>query len=139
MSFDAKKKLTAALIAIFLAWPVVHLAAAHVFEINPWKFAGFGMYAVPVPEYTMAVTGYTSDNRSFTAWPGEVREAGDAFLKRRKNYGRLANPRAMANAAFDAVPAVDRIEIVITHAYLDPKTSRIASESRTYTYKRGQI
>jgi hypothetical protein len=41
---------------VFLAvWPLLHMQLSFVMEFSPWKFMGWGMYAVPYPDYRQVV------------------------------------------------------------------------------------
>jgi len=42
-----KRRLALALLAFVAAWPLVHRALVARFELDPWKHAGFAMYAAP--------------------------------------------------------------------------------------------
>ena len=42
-----KRILIHAFLIVFAIWPVVQIALVRIYDANPWKFAGWGMYSAP--------------------------------------------------------------------------------------------
>ena len=46
---DLKKKIYVAIAVLLFVWPVCQHALVRTHAINPWRFFGWAMYAVPSP------------------------------------------------------------------------------------------
>jgi len=56
-------------LALFCAWPLLHVGLALTTDLSPWKLGGFGMYAVPARWGAIAVETRAPGERAFTPRP----------------------------------------------------------------------
>ena len=98
-----KRKLLAALLLALALWPFAQRALVARFDVNPWKLAGFAMYATPAPPLLVAVLVPEGD--AFTplaahTLEAEARAALEQFQMRRHAVGALVEPSALAAQVF---------------------------------------
>jgi len=126
------------LLAVFSAWPPIHLRLVARFDLSPWKLAGWGMYSAPRPEtFGMEVYGLQpgSTQRQHLAAPSSalLREAS-AFLENYRWLRRLARPRRFAEAVLREHPQWERLEIEVFRSELDAKTGMIVMKQTVFTF-----
>lgn len=134
-----KKRLAASLVIGYLLWGGVHRYLVHRFEINPWKFGGMAMYAIPAPKISI---GFFEPRPDGGLRPLEIsREPADQplflrYFQDRRHAGRLLPPDALAERIFAQRQDVDACAIVVTRLSLDSETATIVSSRRGYRYHR---
>jgi hypothetical protein len=126
-------------LALLAAWPLAHMALVRVYDVNPWKLAGWGMYAAPQLAPIVYVECLTPDEvgryELGTVLPDWEREFND-FVWRRRGLGGLARPDALGRKLLDLYPAILGVEITVEQPSLNPRTGIIESNSTTYFYGR---
>jgi hypothetical protein len=85
-----------ALVSALGIWPPVHIALVQVFDVNPWKFGGWAMYASPKPTARLTL------NESGTNLPQTVKDASAAYVEDVVAYGRFADPSRLREALASA-------------------------------------
>jgi hypothetical protein len=126
-------------LTLFTVWPAVHLGLVARYEVNPWKLAGWGMYAAPQFPAEVRVLCHTPDavgTYELRTIQPEIEPAMLAFLERRLGLGRIAEPANFARALLDFYPAIDGVSIVVLQPILDRRTGLIEENSSTYSYRR---
>jgi hypothetical protein len=95
-------------LAAVAAWPVIHLVACRVWHLNPWKFGGWAMYAVPPPRVQLDVR--ILDGGEDWKSPAAIGGADAAHTlarcaARRREWGALFSPVDIARSMGRAVAA----------------------------------
>ena len=124
---------------LFALWPAVHIGLVRVWEVNPWKLAGWGMYAAPQIPAELRVSCFTPD--AVGVYPlrtlaPELEALRDAYLRRRLGLGRLARPGRLARALLDYYPAIDGLSIVVVQPVVNRRTGYIEERTTAYAYRR---
>ncbi len=138
MTLRTKSRLAAAVLGGLLLWVPGHKLLVERFDLNPWKFGGFAMYAVPAPK--IGIGFYTEENGSLV--PLRMQSHPDDqplfldFFSTRKHMGMWARPDALATRVFERNPAIDQLAIVITSQHIDPQTAKLEKTQRGYRYQR---
>ncbi len=135
----AKARVLLGILCSLALWPVVQRQLVTRFEIDPWKFAGFAMYAtwtgtVVVPLEPAPGGGLTPMDE--TALPAFARDALHRFRRDRPALGKLLPPDELAQTLFAARPEIDGLVVAIQRMQLDPKTARIISTKQTRPFVR---
>jgi hypothetical protein len=126
-------------LALVFVWPLVQMALVRIYDVNPWKLAGWGMYSTPelVPEVSIACrtpdeVGRYELGTVQPEWAGEL----DAFILRRRGLGRLARPDTLGRKLLEVYPAILGVEITVEQPVLDPRTGMIESRTTVYSHDR---
>jgi hypothetical protein len=141
---ELKKKMRARVavnvtLALLAAWPLVQIALVRAYDVNPWKLAGWGMYAAPQLDPIVHLECLTPDEvgryELGTVLPDWEREFDD-FVRRRRGLGRLVRPDALGLKLLELYPAILGVEITVERPWLNRRTGMIESRSTTYRYGR---
>jgi len=138
LSRSKRRAIHAGLLLLTL-WPLAHLGLAVGFGLNPWKLAGWGMYAVPQIPPTLRIVAHTPDelgSYELQTLPADLLPAAEAFLLARLGLGRLVQPREFARALLEFYPAIDGVTIEVIQPVLDRKSALIEETSASYRYDR---
>jgi hypothetical protein len=123
-----KRQVVLGLLLAFTVWPVAHIALVKVYDVNPWKLAGWGMYSAPQLQPHLRVFGLTPDDvgvYELSTAPAEVVPVLDEFLERRRVLRNLARPDEVARALLDAYSAIDGVRLVVVQPTLNRRTGMI--------------
>ena len=134
-----KRRLALTLLAALALWPLAHRVLVARYDLNPWKLAGFAMYATPTPPVLVVVL-QDADGRPAPlderALPAPARRALDRFRAERHALGRLRRPDDLAQALFRARPDLDALWVLVQRMQLDPATARMTSVRERFAYER---
>jgi hypothetical protein len=136
-----KKLAVYLLLVAFTAWPAVHIGLVKRYGVNPWKLAGWGMYAAPQLPAWVQLYALTSDSvgiYELHAVQPALQPVVDEFLRRRRGLGSLAKPDSLARAMLDYYPGIDGVRIDVIQPYLDARTGMIEERTTPYEYRRPQ-
>lgn len=133
VSIVRKRRLAAALVLFLALWPAVHHGLARSYGINPWRFLGWSMYAVPNARVNLALRGYVEGRELQISVGEEARAAGDRYARWRVNLGDFASARPLAEAALAEHPALDAVDVIVYTRVLDRESARFERvESRLH-------
>ena len=138
MSAFKRSAVHAGLIA-FALWPAAHIGLVKVWDVNPWKLAGWGMYSAPQIPAELRISCFTPDEVGIyplRTLPPELEAARHQFLRTRLGIGRLAKPTALARALLDHYPAIDGVSIEVVQPVLNHRTGFVEEHTATYEYRR---
>jgi hypothetical protein len=120
-----KRRLVIALLVAFAIWPAVHRALVAAFDVNPWKLAGWAMYARPhfPPELRLYVLreGALRPLARLTPWEQTL---ADELVERRYTLGALASSDALSRALLERTRG-DGVVIELRTRFFDTATARI--------------
>lgn len=139
-TLETKRALVIASLVCLILWVPAHRLLVLRFDLNPWKFGGFAMYAEPVPK--IGIGFFTELDGALVPLRIAARPEDQAlfvsFFETRKHAGMLVPPDALADQIFESDPAVDALTIVITRRRLDPVSARLQVGRHDYRYRRGE-
>ena len=138
MTLAGKKRTLLGVLAALAIWPLVQHQLVRRYRVEPWKFAGWAMYARPANKGVMHITGV---DRLGIPVPRSrlsrrVRDASHEYERRRSYYGRLVSAEPLARLVFDEHPRVVHVTIAVDDFELSPVTDRFERVSDVYEYDR---
>jgi hypothetical protein len=120
-----KKRAVFLLMVVLSVWPLAHHWMATTWDMDPWRFFGFSMYAVPKSRVALVTFGFGVDpdvptpeltddqRRAFMQLAGDLRGGRQAL-------GTLYPWRSTFRRMFDLLPEeIGTISIVLGKSYLD--------------------
>ncbi|HEX6130870.1 MAG TPA: hypothetical protein VF044_04015 [Actinomycetota bacterium] len=134
-----KRRLVLLVVGAVALWPFAHRVAVARLDVNPWKLAGWAMYATPTPPILVAIFrpvpgGWALVDR--LALPPAARKVLDRFERERHAIGDLRTPDDVARAVLAARRDLAEIAVVVERKRLDPATARMTSRKARYHYDR---
>ncbi len=138
MTTRTRLRLATALVVLVATWPLVQHGLARRYELDPWAFFGFAMYAVPNLRVTVRAgrlespesTAEPDWNAISPASYGALRE----FAERRGRWGRLLEPDDLAERLFAAQPELPAVVIRVRRWEIDGDSSRLKPRDTDYVY-----
>ena len=128
---------TGLLIAVMI-WPPVQHVLARTYDLDPWAFFGWAMYAAP--NLRVNVLAARLETPSIDANPdwnaisvgsyGELR----SFAIRRAKFGSLLSPDDLARDLFREQPDLPGILIRVTRWEISHETSRLTPAHSDHVY-----
>lgn len=122
-----KRRIVVAFLVAFALWPGLHRVLVARWDMNPWKGAGWAMYARPHFPYRLAVRLELEDGEKETlrGLEGFEQVLAAELLERRFVMGRLASPERLARAILARRRDARAVEIELRTRYLDPETATL--------------
>ena len=139
MTTQKKTRIVYRLLVVLAVWPLIHLTLVATHDLNPWKFAGWGMYSKPQLTSSLRIFGRMSGSdaaEELPNLPSELRPARDDFLRLRRGLRELVEPGELAQELFDHFPRVETVTVVVVQPTLRRKSGMIEAESMEYVYDR---
>lgn len=126
-------------------WPLMHILLVHQFGANPWKLAGWGMYATPFtpgPGIRLYELGEGEpkelDLGEAVGDSKEIWESLSEFLERRAVFGRLAEPEDLARRIL-AQGSAEHLLVRVETRFIDRKTGERTTRATDYRYSRASL
>jgi hypothetical protein len=136
MSTEAKKKLVAVIVCIVALWPGLHLYLSARYEIDPWEFFGWGMYALPSPQVHIRLEQLV-DGRPLIVRPSDETLARlEALSHARTRFGKFASLEDAGREILALEPQMQGIVLVVRRWQLDRKTARFDFTEQRHRYER---
>ena len=137
-----KRNVAVSLLLFALLSPFAQRTLVARFGMDPWKLAGFAMYAAPSLPVLVAVF-VPLDGRLVlvdeATLPDPVRARLDRFRVERLALGRLREPEDVARALLAARPDASGIMIVVQRTDLDRRSARMVSADEVFSYDRSML
>jgi hypothetical protein len=134
-----KRNIVHSVLVVLALWPMLHIVMVERYDLNAWKFAGWGMYSAPQFPARVQLLCHTSDEVGLyelrTIQPA-VEPEFRRFLRLRHGLRGLVEPDALARALLDHYSAIDGVDIVVVQPVLDRRTGMIEEKATTYRYRR---
>jgi len=132
-----RRRLVIAILVLAALWPLAHRVTVLRFDLNPWKLAGFAMYATPAPPVLVALLypvpgGFRSLDRH-TLSPSLKRQL-EIFEMERHALGTLRRPDDLGHAVLRERRELSSLIIMVQRMKLDPDTARMTSRHDRYVY-----
>lgn len=138
MTSRLRIRLATGLVVFVLLWPPVQHVAARTFELDPWAFFGFAMYAVPNLRVNVRAARLASlDPHAEPDWNAisPVSYAAlRSFAERRARWGRLLAPDNVARELFAAQPDLPGLLIRVRRWVIAPESSRLEPRDTDYRF-----
>lgn len=129
-----KRRVVVVLLVAFAIWPALHFALVTRYDANPWKLAGWAMYARPHFPSRLALR-LVEDGEERPLLELDAREQALAaeFLERRYSVGRLARPDDLVRTLLARHPADALVvEVRTPFFHLPSATIRRRVEQETF-------
>ena len=122
-----KRRLALVVLALLLLWPPIHYALSRAYHLDHWRFSGFAMYTRPTDqpllEFADTLAHRPLDPARLRSALGHDVTRIDAFVARRKLWGELARPDALARLILSRLPELAELTITIDTVGLRPATT----------------
>jgi hypothetical protein len=122
-----------------LVWPIAHAGLVARYQLDPWEFFGWSMYALPAARVQVLVEvergGETRPLRAM----GEMRLRVQRFARRRTALGLLAPTEVLAREILVADSTIDAVVIVTREIVLDRASTLLVANDVRYRHTRGAI
>jgi hypothetical protein len=125
---------------VFALWPVAQITLSALYDVNPWKLAGWGMYAAPQLPAAVRVYGITADDvglYELGTLPPDLDLELQEFLVKRHALRNMVEPDGFAQAMLRHYRAIDGVRVVVEKPVLNRRTGMIELRSMPYEYRRG--
>ena len=125
MSGRAKTLIAAGLLALVGTWPFVHRVLTSRYDLNPWEFFGWAMYATPRPTVVVSVLaprGGKWQEIPQGVFPPPLAEIKVGYEIRRRQIGKFQTPDPLAAAVFVQWPSLERVAIRSRRFVLDRRS-----------------
>lgn len=123
MRTEARKRLAAAVVCALALWPAVHLFLSSRYQIDPWEFFGWGMYALPSPQVHLRMEQLV-DGRPVIVRPSEATlERLEKFARDRTRFGRFASIDTLGREILDLEPQMQGVAVILRRWELDRQTA----------------
>ena len=129
-----KKRIYWTLAILLLVWPWVQFGMVQQYHINPWRFFGWAMYAMPSPGIRIAAVDGKGQRIDLTQQP--LRGISDAFSAKRMHYGDLFEPHDLADAILVAYPKMRSVSLDVSTIMLEPAIGNIKERKQTFVFAR---
>lgn len=96
---NAAKLCAAGFIAALLVWPAVHKFLTKKYDLDPWKFSGWAMYATPPQRASVFVYAEFRDGEEQEI-SGLFADRVAKFAHRVRRFGSLANTALLARQIY---------------------------------------
>lgn len=131
-----KRRLALVVLALLLLWPPVHYALSRAYHLDHWRFSGFAMYTRPTDQPLLEFADTLADRpldpaRLRSALGHDVTRI-DAFVARRKLWGELARPDALARLILSRLPELAELTITIDTVGLAPGDDFLSYRASRY-------
>ena len=137
MSTRLRTRIAALLLAFVVVWPPAQHVLSRSFDMDPWAFFGFAMYAAPnLRTHVRAgiLDGAQDAEPDWNAVPRDVADAIHAYALRRARWGELLPPDGLAAEIFERHPELPGLVVRVRRWVLERGTARIAHRDRDYTF-----
>ena len=137
MKTDTKRLVVVAALIVLTIWPLVHIYGVFRYDINPWKFCGWGMYSAPqLLPYVRWYAPVSNDYVKQGIFPTEVVPHVAHFLNLRRGLRKLVKPDKIAKSIFETHPHLDEIVIRVFQRYLSRDNGMIEQDFVEYRYEK---
>ena len=131
--------LACAVLVAFAIWPAIQLGLVAVYDVNPWKLAGWGMYSAPQLPAKVQVLCRAPDAvgvYELGSIRPELEPEFRRFLRMRRSLRRLVRPDRFARAVLDHYAAIEGVDVVVVQPVMNRHTGMIEERSTVYSYDR---
>lgn len=127
------------IVAMFFAWPLVHITLVRKHLVEPWKLGAWGMYTTLQNQSDVQVFVYDKNGEIIAnqdILPPKQRLMFNQFKRRRDLIGALASPHTLGQSLLYLLPGAARVEIRVGVVRLDPSSKYLKLYPQVYEYQR---
>ncbi len=136
MSLGAKKKLLAGILLVLGVWPGVHLFLSSRYQIDPWEFFGWGMYALPSPQVHVRIEQLVAGRPLLVRPSDSTLERLDTFARERSRFGLFASVDELGRDLLALEPEMQGIVVIVRRWELDLETASFDFEETRHPFQR---
>ena len=139
MSTSNKRRLLYAALICLTLWPLVQIGLVERYDVNPWKFGGWGMYSAPQLVGYVRVFGRaegTEQDSPLLSLDPTLQARLDRFLRLRRGLRKLVRPDDLGRSILDHYPLPQVVTIVVVQPVLNRKNGMIEETQVAYEYRR---
>ncbi|MHC5023822.1 MAG: hypothetical protein ACYTGG_07910 [Planctomycetota bacterium] len=147
MTFETRRKLVVWILVVVSAWPLVHHGLTRGLGLNPWKWFGWSMYAVPSGR--VRVFPHTLDDRPLGVAQMQrlspdaqrrLQAAYQQFIRMCEGFGENAEPDGFARALLEAYPGVDGVKLDVEWIGMTRETGMYERQQlSSFVYRRSGL
>ena len=131
-----KTKVIATVVLVLALWPALHILLASRYQIDPWEFLGWGMYALPSPQVHVRMEQLIL-GRSVIVRPSDATTARlNEFAAARTRFGLFASVDALGAEILTLEPQMQGVMVILRRWELDRKTARFDFQEQRYRFER---
>ena len=123
MKGSTRRRLMLAMVAFVLVWPIAHVGLVARYQLDPWEFFGWSMYALPAARVQVLVEVERGGEKHPLRAMGEMRRRVQYFARRRTALGLLVPTESLAREIFATDSTIDAVIIVTREITLDRDTT----------------
>jgi hypothetical protein len=140
MRLAVKRRILLAILGTLAVWPIVHGWVVKRWDLDPWRFFGFAMYAVPAT-YQWVHEFELHDDREVSLHSNKFEQEALRLhinlMRQRAVLGDLIEPNELAEALFAERPEMSGLKVLLHRVAVSPETSRVEVRNAVaYVYKR---
>ena len=136
MTTTRLRKVIVFVLVLVALWPAVHHRLAARYELDPWEFFGWSMYAVPLPRVQAGFEELVGGEIRLVSAVGEERIELRRYARMRTTIGEFADDEAFARWLLDRAPEREGITLLLRRWQLDRKTARLGFTDRRLVFER---
>jgi hypothetical protein len=146
-----KRKLIAAWLLVFAAWPLVQFGLVRAYDIHPWRFGGWATFAVPLlpPNVVLFQIDYRNaktlqDIKAIKVgpayWSAGLKADVDHYMTDRANFGRLIPPPELLGKKFlDEHGETGMVLVVVQTRQINRSTGLMETNIERYVYSADRL
>jgi len=139
MNGSTRRRLMLAMVAFILVWPIAHAGLVARYQLDPWEFMGWSMYALPAARVQILVEVEREGESKPLRAMGEMRRRVQQFARRRTALGLLVSTESLAREVFAADSTIDAVIVVTREITLDRESTRLVGRDVRYRHVRGDF
>ncbi len=136
MSGSIRRKLMLAIVAFVLLWPVAHAGLVARYQIDPWEFFGWSMYALPAARVQVRVEVERAGEIRPLRAMGAMRRRVTAFARRSTALGDFAPTVSLAREILAEDSTIDAVIIVTREIVLDRASTVLVARDVRHRHER---
>ena len=139
MSSSIRRRVMLAIVVFVLVWPIAHAGLVARYQLDPWEFFGWSMYALPGARVQVLVEVERDGEIHPLRAMGEMRQRVQRFARRRNALGLLVSTEPLATEIFAADSTIDAVIIVTREITLDRETTRLVGHDAQHRHERHDL
>ena len=139
MSTSSKRRVLYAAWICLTLWPLVQISLVQRYDVNPWKFGGWGMYSAPqLTSYVRVLgrAGETGQDFPLPTLDPRLQPGLERFLRLRRGLRKLVRPDYLGRSILEHYPLPQVVTIVVVQPVLNPENGMIEESRTAYEYRR---
>jgi hypothetical protein len=136
MRAPALRRVVCCLLVALALWPALHHALVARYQLDPWEFFGWSMYAAPLPRLQVGVFERVGGEERVLYARGEAKRRVTEYARLRVTVGEFAPDREFATWVLAQDASREAVILVLRRWRLDRETARLAHDDRRLVFER---